>query len=274
MNDFEKIKYDIDEATAKKIKKLIKLFKKSQDKLLGDISAIILENMNDDGAIFISEPLTFQIRNSVTKTFSEMNADELAFLNEVLENGYNEAFNQTAKKIGITADWELVRKEFIARAISAPINGKNYSDRVWENVNDLANRIYNDILDCIRTGKRPNAIAKQIKDDFGVSAYQAARLVNTELARVVNEAQMDVYKNSGVVEKVMFSATLENNTCDICGDMDGKYYSLHNAPKIPVHPNCRCCLIPVVDDWKPTQRADDSTKTKIDYITFKEWKNK
>ena len=66
------------------------------------------------------------------------------------------------------------------------------------------------------------------------------------------------YDNSGIlvrstdcVNKVLFTATLEDNTCEICGELDGKYFNLNNAPKIPIHPNCRCCHIPVVDDWKP-----------------------
>ena len=150
---------------------------------------------------------------------------------------------------------------------------KRFSDRVWENSNDLANRIYQDVLDCIRIGKRPREVAKKIKDDFGVTAYQATRLVNTELARVVSEAQLDVYRNSGVVDKVLWTATLESNTCDYCADLDGKYFNLDDAPKIPAHPNCRCCYVPVVDGWKAKTRADNETKTEISYQTYDEWRN-
>lgn len=132
--------------------------------------------------------------------------------------------------------------------------------------------IYNDIIRCVEIGIRPREIAKQIKDDFGVSAYQAARLVNTELAKVVSDAQLDVYRNSGVVEKVMWMATLENNTCETCADYDGKEFLLNDAPKIPVHPNCRCCYVPIVDGYKPGKRADNETHKNIDYKTFNEWK--
>ena len=273
MNDFVKIKSDIDEATAKKVKKLLKKLKKSQDKLIEHIAVIILNNMDDKGAIFLSESMIMQIREGVITSLNEMNAEETAFVNEVLEKGYLEAYDKTAKHFGISADWKILRKEFVDRAIAAVIDGKNYSDRIWENTNELANRIYNDILDCIRTGRRPNEIARKIKKDFGVTAYQATRLVNTELARVVSDAQLEVYRNSGVVNKVLFTATLEGNTCEICGDLDGKYFNLNNAPKIPIHPNCRCCHIPVVDDWKPGKRADNETKQNIKYKTFSEWKN-
>lgn len=274
MNEYIKIKSDIDDETAKKLKKLIKQFKKSQDETLEKIALIILDNMDDNGVILLSDSLVLSIKDEITNSLSDMNEAETKFLNSILEGGYNEAFEKTAAKIGLSADFNLVKKEFVARALATTIDGKNFSDRVWDKTNDLANRIYNDVLDCIKTGKRPNAIARKIRDDFGVTAYQATRLVNTELARVVSDAQLDVYANSGVVDKVMFMATLEGNTCDICGDLDGKEFALANAPKIPIHPNCRCCYVPIVDGYRPGKRADNETKKNIDYITFNEWKKK
>lgn len=273
MNEFVKIKSDIDDKTAKQIKKLLKDFKKSQDETIEKIAVILLNNMDDSGAIMISDDLVFSLKEKLTLTLNQMNESEVEFLNGVLEGGYNEAFAKTAAKIGLSADFNLVKPEFVTRALNTVIDGKNFSDRVWDNSNKLANRIYNDVLECVRIGKRPNEISRKIKDDFGVGAYEATRLVNTELARVVSDAQMDVYRNSGVVEKVMFMATLEDNTCEICGDYDGKEFSLNNAPAIPIHPNCRCCYAPVVDGYKPDMRADNETKKNIDYITFNEWKS-
>ena len=102
---------------------------------------------------------------------------------------------------------------------------------------------------------------------------QAKRLVNTEVARAVNAGQMDIYRESGVVGKVMWTATLEDNTCDYCADMDGKIFDLDKAPNPLAHPMCRCCLVPVVDDWTPTKRADNQTKENIDYVTYNEWEH-
>lgn len=271
MNEYIKIKSDIDDATAKKLKELIKQFKKSQDETIEKIAVIFLDNLDENGVIMLSDDMALSIRDELTNTLSEMNEEETKFLYDILESGYSEAFTKTAAKIGFSVDWNLVKPEFVALAISTPIAGKIFSDRIWENTNELANRIYNDIIRCIEIGIRPREIAKQIKDDFGVSAYQAARLVNTELAKVVSDAQLDVYKNSGVVDKVMWMATLESNTCDYCADLDGKEFSLNDIPKIPAHPNCRCCYVPIVDGYRPGKRADNETKNNIDYVTFNEW---
>ena len=278
MNEFIKIKYDIDESAKKKIKTLLKKYKSSQDDLIGEIAAVILKNQDESGFIVMSPSMVLELKEDIKHNLDGMTETEKSFLDDLLGDAYKEAVTETAKtigKVGIVAKWDILRDEFVQRAINAPINGKTFSSRIWENTNDLANRIYNDVLECIRTGKRPGEIARKIKNDYGVTAYQAKRLVNTELAKVVNDAQLEVYRNSGVVQKVMWSATLEENTCEDCAGMDGKYFDLDKAPRLPYHPNCRCALVPVADGWKPKTRADNETKKNIDYMTYSEWaKNK
>lgn len=273
MNEFVKIRDDADKEVLKKLKKLLKKYKVKQDAVNEHIAAIIIENLNDEGLIILSPEMQFALQNSVSVELQELAIEEQEFLKKLMDDCYTSAAVKTASVLGLKGSYDLVRQEMIDRAINTIIDGKNFSSRVWDNTNDLANRIYNDVLECVRTGKRPNAIAKKIKDDFGSSAYQAKRLVQTELARVVSDAQIDIYKTSGVVKKVMWTATLESNTCDYCADLDGKYFNLDDAPKIPAHPNCRCCYVPVVDGWKAKTRADNETKTEISYQTYDEWRN-
>lgn len=273
MNEFVKIRDDADKEVLKKLKKLLKKYKVKQDAVNEHIAAIIIENLNDEGLIILSPEMQFALQNSVSVELQELAIEEQEFLKKLMDDCYTSAAVKTASVLGLKGSYDLVRQEMIDRAINTIIDGKNFSSRVWDNTNDLANRIYNDVLECVRTGKRPNAIAKKIKDDFGSSAYQAKRLVQTELARVVSDAQIDIYKSSGVVKKVMWTATLESNTCDYCADLDGKYFDMDDAPKIPAHPNCRCCYVPVVDGWKAKTRADNETKTEVNYQTFEEWRN-
>lgn len=273
MNDFVKVRADIDKATQTKIKTILRRYKYSQDKVINEVSALILDNISGDGKILLSPNLVAEVRQSVTNNLNDLSNYQIDFVTDVVEDVYTTALSETAKLIGFKTDWKLVRKEMIDRAVNAPINGKRFSNRIWENTNDLANRIYNDVIDCVKNGEQPKRIIKRIKDDYGVSAYQAKRLVNTEVARVVNAGQMDVYRNSGVVDTVLYTATLEDNTCDTCADLDGKTFKLNDAPNIPQHPNCRCCLVPVVDNWQPSKRADNLTKENIDYVTYNEWEH-
>lgn len=273
MNDYVKLRADIDKATQKEIKTILRRYKYSQDKIINEVSALILNNMSGDGKILLSPNLVAEVRQSVTNNLNDLSNYQIDFVTDIVEDVYTTAVQKTAKLIGLKTDWNLVRQEMIDRAVNTPINGKRFSNRIWDNTNDLANRIYNDVIDCVKNGEQPKRIIKRIKDNCGVSAYQAKRLVNTEVARVVNAGQMDIYRESGVVEKVLYTATLEDNTCEICADLDGKTFKLNDAPNIPQHPNCRCCLIPVVDDWKPNKRADNLTKENIDYVSYHDWEH-
>lgn len=277
MNEFIKIHTEIEKSTKKRILEILKQYKLSQDDLLQKTAAIILNSMDGNGAIVLSPSLIVELKNTVTNNLNPLAKAERDMLDDLLAGAYVQSATNTASALGVVgmiADWNILRKEFVDRAINAPISGSTFSSRIWQNTNDLANRIYNDVLDCIRNGTRPNEIWRKIKNDYGVSAYQAKRLVNTELAKVVNDAQLEVYRNSGVVKKVMWSATLESNTCDVCADNDGKIFDLDDAPHLPEHPNCRCALVPVVEGYEPRYRSDNETHEVIDYITYKEWKGK
>ena len=69
--------------------------------------------------------------------------------------------------------------------------------------------------------------------------------------------KMMYIKESGVVKEVLWDATLEENTCEDCANFDGQTFDKHDHPDVPFHPNCRCCIIPVVDGWKPTKKIEN-----------------
>lgn len=271
MNEFVKIRADLDKASVKKIKAILKKYKLNQKQMCDEIAAVILTNMDDSGVVVLTPNMVAEIKKDITDNIDDLSKMENQEVKKILDDAYSTAVQKTAKTIGIKTDWHLIRDEFIKSAVNAPIDGKTFSKRIWNNTTELANRIYKDVISSIQNGEQPKRIIKKIKDDYGVTAYQAKRLVNTELAKVVSKAQLDVYKNSGVVQKVLYTATLETNTCETCAGLDGKYFDLDKAPNIPMHPNCRCCLVPVVDGWKPSQRADNETKENIDYVTYNDW---
>lgn len=272
LNKFVKIRDDLDRASNKKIKRLLRQLKKSQDLTIQQVAAIILANMDSDGFFVLSGNQLEELKAAIAKNLSDASKEEEAFIQELLEDAYMETTKRTYTSLGIHKDFSLVRPEMVAQAINAPIDGKRFSQRIWANNDKLANRIYEDVLDCIKHGTRPNEIASKIKKDYGCTAYEAKRLVNTELAKVVNAAQMEIYQSEGI-EQVMHVATLESNTCEECADADGKIFDVKNAPDCLRHPMCRCAYVPIVDGWKPTHRADNETKQKIEYQTYNDWSN-
>jgi len=97
--------------------------------------------------------------------------------------------------------------------------------------------------------KHPEMSAKMrdYKTKQYASKTQTRRLntiARTETARAQNAGYAQSMKEMGV-EHLEFSATV--GACDICAGMNGNKYDVDKAGDIiPVHPNCRCAMLPVV----------------------------
>jgi hypothetical protein len=69
--------------------------------------------------------------------------------------------------------------------------------------------------------------------------------------------------NQDLLHGVQWVATLDQRTCLQCGALDGQVWEDVTDAKVPVvdtHPNCRCTLVPVIDEipgvsLPPAQRA-------------------
>lgn len=112
------------------------------------------------------------------------------------------------------------------------------------------------VAHAIESGKTNPEIRNQIELDFNeYSKTQAERITRTEVARVSNQASLDAWEQSGVVEGkqwVTFGAE------DECLEYDGEVVALEanfygettefadGDP--PLHPNCRCGTIPILID--------------------------
>jgi hypothetical protein len=77
-------------------------------------------------------------------------------------------------------------------------SGKSYSERIWNNTNELAVRVKDKITDLVAIGKLPEEVKKEIKEEFNVSYRVADRLIRTEASHVFNTASMERYEEAGV----------------------------------------------------------------------------
>lgn len=94
------------------------------------------------------------------------------------------------------------------------------------------------------TSASPHSIVEELATEYVEHAETVAR---TEMARVREEANLDIMRAQGA-EKVQFIASEDERLCPVCGAHHGKVYDVHDAPVLPLHPNCRCTLVPYIDD--------------------------
>ncbi len=125
-------------------------------------------------------------------------------------------------------------------------DGKSWSARVWENTEELAATLNEELIHCVATGKKPTELKNRLQERFGVSYARADSLVRTELAHIQTKAAEQRYKDYGI-KKVQVWADEDERRCEICGKLHEKEYLVGEAIPIPAHPNCRCCIVPVVE---------------------------
>ena len=89
-------------------------------------------------------------------------------------------------------------------------------------------------------------LKRALQDRFGVSYSTADRIARTEISHIQNTAAKQRYEDYGIREFQVW-ADKDERRCDVCGKLHKKKFNVNEAPPVPVHPNCRCSIIPVVE---------------------------
>lgn len=125
-------------------------------------------------------------------------------------------------------------------------DGKNFSQRIWDNTDRLLKTLEEGLLYTVTTGKKTTELKDILQERFGVSYRRADTLVRTELTHIQTVAAQKRYQDYGI-QYVEVLVDVDARTCDKCKELVGKKFPVNATPPLPVHPNERCCVIPVID---------------------------
>lgn len=109
---------------------------------------------------------------------------------------------------------------------------------------DMSADVRREISDAILKERTQGDMVKAIDDLAQTYDYAAKRIVRTETMEAVNIGVMDGYR-AHEVEKVEWLAA--EGCCDKCQELDGRVFAIDSGVSAPLHPNCRCTVIPVID---------------------------
>jgi len=242
-----------------------------------------LENASARVHIGRLEALKIEIQQEAEKLYGNC-TDEI---DQHIRNTYTSDFYHTAyeiqKGVGVGTTINRLDPRTVEMIVCKPwaVDGKNFSDRLWENKTKLINNLHNSLSRMCITGEAPDRAIAEISKQMKVSRAQAGRVVMTESAAVANKARQDCMKELDV-EQFEVVETLDSHTCETCGGMDGKHFPMTEfqigvtAP--PFHPNCRGCTCPYFDDEFDSvgERAAHGEDGKTYYVpgdmTYEEWK--
>ncbi|CAK1247960.1 Uncharacterized protein R55210_AODCCCNP_01170 [Fructobacillus fructosus] len=206
----------------------------------------------------VSEIDHYAIQNGI-KTVQVNNVDQLleyalmVFTSVVALKAISYVGKSLKNEVKVTADfgrkvYDTAVQEISQKVINQGIKGVKWSHRIWSNQTRLRTDMSNILRESLLDSQNPTTYTKQIKDRYGVSRYEAERILRTEGARVSAEQQVKSIKSAGY-KKLEWVAGA--GSCQLCMELDGKRFKASSFGSgryvIPKHPNCRCSVVAVED---------------------------
>lgn len=190
--------------------------------------------------------------NKLINAIASRERDEIdKTMRKVYESSYHHAVYEAARMSGLDLQTGPIDEGALETILKKKWSGQNYSERVWNNTQKVADAIKEELMIGALTGKTEKEMTDSINEQFLSGRNRARRLVRTESSYIHNEAHFQAYKDYGI-EEYRFVATLDLRTSQICRERDGSVYMVNdkkigvNAP--PMHPWCRSTTIMNLDD--------------------------
>lgn len=191
----------------------------------------------------------WRVQAEAQKELTKLGNKQIKLLTNKFTETYKRGYSELALPSGLLGTVDIEKAAQLINSIWCA-DGKNWSQRIWNNTAKLQKALNDGLVDCVISGKKTSELKALLQEKFKTSYYSADMICRTELAHIQTQAAADRYKDSGLkYYEVVVSP--DDRTCEVCGDFDGKRFLLSemqegiNAP--PFHPNCRDCIVPVIE---------------------------
>lgn len=101
------------------------------------------------------------------------------------------------------------------------------------------------ITRALEEGLTPASLREEIITDYAFSPTRANAIATTEAAFAYNDATIEAYQESGVVDQVRVE---DGDGCEACKKINGQIWTLEQARANPLeHPHCKRVFYPIVE---------------------------
>lgn len=227
----------------------------------------------------IVDVLEQRFENAINQFLDKIKGKAIANLDTLVpkEIKNKQLFDEGEEIIQATIDFTPILTETAVAAgqqaynligVDNPYLATNMKNQIRRNIEKFASSMLDTdkqyltdlIADGIKEGQSVAQISRRIDTEFAeYTRKQATRITRTEVLRVSNQSTIDAFEESGVVEgKQWLTAPGADEICaeyegKIVYDLKGNFYSSENEFQDgdpPIHPNCRCVVIPVLTGEK------------------------
>lgn len=188
----------------------------------------------------------WSMQGQLRQEMQKLGNKTLSLFTKVFELNYFEVYyslNIQGLKAFSTIDKSAVKQLINSIWVA---DGKTFSQRVWDNTSRLLETLNEELINCVVAGKKTTQLKNALMERFGVSYRRADTLARTELCHIQTQAAQQRYKDYGIKE-VEVLVDPDERTCELCKALMGKRFPINGTPPLPVHPNERCALVPVVE---------------------------
>ena len=219
----------------KELKRLFKHQYKIKGAILSEVANIMLIYVIENDVMVMSaaeQQKEMQKLSNIINSYMKADAEmQISIISSLLANTTKDTFRFYSYN---------AKKKEVEKILNESFKGKHFSNRVWDNENEVAKYLNKQIEEFIKGGVSVNKIKNNIEDTFNSGAYNAKRLTETEISRCANSA-FNRFAEEVEVKRVRRNEILDSKTCEKCMSHDGDEWDFNNPkkPDLPVHPCCR-----------------------------------
>ena len=90
-------------------------------------------------------------------------------------------------------------------------------------------------------------IAERVREQFNIfDQTRAERIARTEIIAASSQGAVETYKEAGITQSEWYTA-MDERECELCETLAG-VHDISEQYTPPAHPNCRCVLLPVLEE--------------------------
>ena len=164
-----------------------------------------------------------------------------------------QGLNYGMETLGFGKNFYSINDDIVRKFVDAPwCNGENFSTRIWNDTQKLAQYLSTDIAQGFARGDSYDRLVRNLRQRFDrVNRRDAYRLIYTEGTYVMAESSIQPFTDE--FTRYRISTVGDSRVCPICRGISEKVFEISerqpgtNFP--PFHPWCRCTFEIVVDDW-------------------------
>lgn len=229
--------------------KLLEMYRKASKDIEDAIMRLAIRQKATDGVLkntdIYKQNHLVKLQREYLQILHQLGDDIEGFARQEMLTAYQDNYSNAMNVLG-GVDFSIPNKKLFEKIIEEPWRGSSFSERLWRNQSKLG-KVLNDIMtQGLTQGKTVTEMAINVSNAMQSGFNEAHRLVRTETMHYLNDSSLKAYKNLRI-ENIQYWAAEDERTCKYCGKMHGKTYEINKAPILPLHPNCRCTYLPVIN---------------------------